>query len=157
MIDWFYAWFYTLGSALTSALPLSLNMALCVVFIVAFVAASVLSLPSEVVLLYWVAQYPNAWGLFFLVAIAGNVLGALSTFAFGWWLSLRQSLTVKDSVRSILSNWGVYALLFSPVPLLGDALVFAAGYLRFPLVLSILFITMGKTLRYSVLIAAWVP
>ncbi len=155
MVDWFYTWVYTFGSALTTALPLSQNMALCTVFIVAFVAASVLSLPSEVVLLYWVAQYPDAWRLFLFVAIVGNVLGALSTFALGWWLSARRSIILKDKVRRILSRWGAFALLLSPIPLLGDALVFTAGYLRFSVVLSALLITLGKTLRYCVLIVAW--
>ena len=56
---------------------------------------------------------------------------------------------------SRLRTWGSPALLLSWLPLVGDPLCFAAGYLRLPFALSLLFIALGKIARYAVLLIAF--
>ena len=51
-----------------------------------------------------------------------------------------------------LRKWGSPALLLSWLPVLGDPLCFAAGFLRLPFLASLLFITLGKVTRYGVIL-----
>ena len=50
-----------------------------------------------------------------------------------------------------LTRWGVWALLFAWLPLVGDALPLAAGWLRISWLKSLLFIFIGKASRYAAL------
>ena len=51
-----------------------------------------------------------------------------------------------------LRRWGPPALVLSVLPLVGDALVLAAGWLRLDLARSMAWIALGKGLRYVVVI-----
>jgi membrane protein YqaA with SNARE-associated domain len=51
-----------------------------------------------------------------------------------------------------LQRWGPPALFLSFLPLVGDALVLAAGWLKMPLGKSLVWIAAGKGLRYLVLV-----
>ena len=45
-------------------------------------------------------------------------------------------------------HWGSFALLFSWLPIVGDGLCFAGGWLKLSFMSSLLAITLGKALRY---------
>ncbi|MFT7054344.1 MAG: membrane protein YqaA with SNARE-associated domain, partial [Psychromonas sp.] len=49
---------------------------------------------------------------------------------------------------------GLWALLLSWLPVVGDFIPLAAGWLKLPVLRSILLITLGKALRYAVIIFA---
>ena len=51
-----------------------------------------------------------------------------------------------------LQRWGSPVLLLSWLPLIGDPLCVAAGWLRIHWLLSLLFIGVGKAARYAVLL-----
>jgi membrane protein YqaA with SNARE-associated domain len=51
-----------------------------------------------------------------------------------------------------IQRWGSPALLFSWLPLAGDPLCVAAGWLRIHWLASLLFIGVGKTARYAALL-----
>jgi membrane protein YqaA with SNARE-associated domain len=51
-----------------------------------------------------------------------------------------------------LRRWGTPALVLSVLPLVGDALVLAAGWLRMPLWQSMAWIAVGKGLRYLIVV-----
>ena len=123
-------------------------------FISAFISSTIAPGGSEAVLVYMVAeqQYDRS----FLVGIAtvGNTLGALTT----WWLGnftakkypVERVLSEKKqhAVRTV-QKWGSWALLFSWLPVIGDGLCFAAGWIKLPLLVSVLAIVFGKMGRYA--------
>ena len=51
-----------------------------------------------------------------------------------------------------LRRWGPPALVLAFVPLVGDALVLAAGWLKMPLAQSMFWIAIGKGARYLIVV-----
>ena len=126
-------------------------------FISAFISSTLAPGGSEIILAYLVLNSDVPHYKLGLIATIGNTLGALTTLALGCLTALKFSPgRLKQSLNpravSLVRKWGVVALLFSWLPLIGDALCFAAGWLRLSVIGSAFFITMGKALRYSVLI-----
>ncbi len=127
-------------------------------FFSAFLSSTVLPGSSEVVLLALATQgeIPH-WDLL-AVATAGNTLGGMSSWVLGWVIALRYPLTElsKPSHRRAVERvrqWGSPILLFSWVPVIGDPLCVAAGWLRMSWIRAWLFIGMGKAVRYGVVLA----
>ncbi len=124
----------------------------------AFLSATVLPGSSEVVLGALITAFPaQAWPGF-AVALAGNLLGCLLTFGMGhagrqgYERFQRVKVDMEGPQVRRLRRWGSPALLLSFLPLVGDALVLAAGWLRMPLWQSLFWIAVGKGLRYLVVV-----
>ena len=115
-------------------------------FVAAFVSATVLPASSELVLAAVVRGYPERLWMAVAVATAGNTLGALTTYGIGRLLP-QQRLPPERALGPI-RRYGAAALLLSWVPLVGDALCAAAGWLRVPLGRATLAIAAGKLARY---------
>lgn len=124
----------------------------------AFLSATILPGSSEVVLIALLTAYPAlAWPAFG-VALLGNLTGALLTFGMGHaarqgyqrFQRVRWKLDERQMQR--LHRWGPPALFLSFVPLAGDALVLAAGWLRLDLVRSMVWIALGKGARYLLVV-----
>jgi membrane protein YqaA with SNARE-associated domain len=137
---------------------LSAEAGLWGLFFSAFVSATVLPGSSEVVMTALVTAYPAlAWPAFF-AALAGNVTGCVLTFGMGH--GARQGYERFQRVRVDVDNphvqrlrrWGPPALFMSFLPLVGDALVLAAGWLKLPFWQSMLWIAAGKATRYLLLV-----
>lgn len=83
-----------------------------------------------------------------LVATLGNTLGGLSSYLIG-------RLVPEKKVGGRAVEWvkrrGAAVLLLSWVPLIGDALCVAAGWLRVNAWWATLFIALGKFARYFVI------
>ena len=58
------------------------------------------------------------------------------------------------SATAWLRKWGSPGLLLPWLPIVGDPLCFAAGFLRMPFLASLLFIALGKTARYVAILVA---
>lgn len=120
-------------------------------------AATLLPGGSEAYLLWLVSQGEHAPATLVSVATLGNTLGGWLTFAMGWLFACGVSGWLKPSRRhqqvvSYLQRFGHWILLFSWLPLLGDPLCFAAGWLRLPVGVALLFILLGKAARYMLLV-----
>jgi membrane protein YqaA with SNARE-associated domain len=111
-----------------------------------------------VVLSALITAYPaQAWPGF-AVALAGNLLGCLLTFWMGY--AGRQGYERFQSVKvnmdgpqvRRLRRWGAPALVLSFLPLVGDALVLAAGWLKMPFAASMFWIAVGKGARYLIVV-----
>ena len=91
-----------------------------------------------------------------LVATAGNSLGGMLSWGMGRWLIWRfpaRQLEQKHlTAIHRLQHWGSPILLFSWLPIIGDPLCLAAGWLKTHWFASLLFIIIGKALRYYILI-----
>ena len=127
-------------------------------FFSAFLSSTILPGSSEVVLVALATQddLPH-WDLL-AIATAGNTLGGMSSWIVGWVIALRYPLTElsKEAHRQAVDRvrkWGSPILLLSWVPILGDPLCVAAGWLRMSWIGALLFIGIGKAFRYWVLLA----
>lgn len=127
-------------------------------FAIAFGAASILPVQSEAVLIAMlVADYPALPVL--IVASAGNVLGAVLNWGLGLYAETfkdRRWFPVSQQALARAQNWfgrfGVWSLLFSWMPFVGDPLTVAAGLMRVRLAVFLPIVTVAKTGRY---IALW--
>ncbi|MBS4052067.1 YqaA family protein [Methylomonas rivi] len=130
-------------------------------FISAFISSTIAPGGSEAVLAYLVNSRQHAVEQLVMVATVGNTLGALTTWWLGMWAAKKYPaetlLTGKQrkSLRTV-RQWGSWALLFSWLPVVGDGLCFAAGWLRLSLFSSILAIFFGKALRYIAVAYAFI-
>lgn len=127
-------------------------------FISAFISATIAPGGSEVVLAYLVRQGHHQTVQLLAIATLGNTLGALTTWALGALAAKKFPATAllpkdKQKALGLLQKYGVWALLFSWLPIIGDALCFAGGWLRLALGSACLLIMLGKLGRYAAI--AW--
>lgn len=91
----------------------------------------------------------------FLIASLGNSLGSLSTYFLARLApspnSAKNTAKIAYAVR-LTKKYGVWVLLFSWLPIIGDILCGVAGWLRLPIVPSTLSITFGKAARYGLIV-----
>jgi len=120
-------------------------------FLSSFLAATLLPGGSEVVLLAVIARDPALLWPALGVATLGNTLGGFSSYLLGRLLPQREKPPPAAAARKAL-NWlqrfGAPALLLSWAPVVGDALCVAAGWLRINALAVMLFLALGKFLRY---------
>lgn len=123
----------------------------------AFLSATLLPGGSEVVLLWLVRQREIDTNLLILVATAANTLGGFSTYLVGVGVQLgmvRHRSFNPPSARAMgwIQRWSFPALLLSWLPVIGDGLCLAAGWLRLPWLPTLTAVLLGKALRYWVLV-----
>lgn len=123
-------------------------------FLSAFISATLLPGGSEALLAGAVAAAPERAVMLTLTALLGNALGGMT----GWLIGRLLPEKGQDA-RAVawLRRWGAWALLLSWLPVAGDALPVAAGWLRIGPVRSFVFIALGKGLRYAAIAAAVLP
>ena len=116
-------------------------------FASSFLAATLLPGGSEAVLFATLKFHPESTAAALSVATLGNTLGGLSSYGIGRLLP--QAKPLKH--LALVSRFGSPVLLLSWLPLLGDALCVAAGWLRVNVALATVFIAFGKFARYAVI------
>jgi len=128
-------------------------MELLGLFGASFLAATLLPGGSEALLLLLLAQSPELLYSLVVVASLGNSLGSLTSYAMGYCgrVKLRQAQFNSRSAKMI-ERFGIWVLLFSWLPLVGDLLCVLAGYFKLKFWPSLLLISLGKTVRYSALV-----
>lgn len=127
-------------------------------FIAAFLAGSFLPFSSEAVMLALMAMGVSPWGLI-IWGTAGNVLGSGVNYCIGrlgkveWFEKyLHVKPEAMDKARKFMRGRGALMGFFSFIPLLGSAIVILLGLMRANPVISFISITIGKVVRYIVLI-----
>ncbi|MEW6163683.1 MAG: VTT domain-containing protein [Pseudomonadota bacterium] len=125
-------------------------------FAASFLAATLLPGGSEAVLFAVLQLQPQQTLAALLLATLGNTLGGMSTYVLGRLIPEKVSAggTAKFSVRhtAVLDRWGPAALLLAWLPLVGDALCAAAGWLRLPWLPCALWMLAGKAARYGAVV-----
>lgn len=135
---------------------------LFVLFFSAFTSATLLPGSSEAVLLAFLVAGQSQVGLLVLVATAGNVLGS----AVNWWLGGAVSgvrnhrwFPVKEAdferAKAWYARYGVWSLLMSWVPVIGDPLTVVAGVMRINIAHFLVLVTIGKGFRYGLIALAY--
>lgn len=122
---------------------------LWLLFSSSFLAATLLPGGSEAVLFGVLKLHPEQVLPALGVATLGNTLGGMSSYLIGRILPQKKGLPGLPAMR----KYGAAALLLSWVPLLGDPLCVAAGWLRLNPWLSMLYIALGKFARYAAIAA----
>ncbi|KAF0812571.1 Inner membrane protein YqaA [Andreprevotia sp. IGB-42] len=118
-------------------------------FASAFLSATLLPGNSEVALAAYLIKWPQQLWPALLVATAGNSLGGLVTV----WLGRRIPPAETPRKVALLQRWGPVILLATWLPVVGDALCIAAGWLRWPWRRIWLWLVLGKFSRYAVIAA----
>ncbi|MGE5450334.1 MAG: YqaA family protein [Acidobacteriota bacterium] len=138
------------------------------VFVIAFVSATLLPMGSEPAVFGLVKMQPELFWPAMVVATLGNTLGGALT----WWMG-RGARTARDqwlehhhqaprgetTALRWLRRHGAKACLLSWLPIVGDPLCAVAGWLQLPFWPCMLFMAIGKGIRYllmtSALLWAW--
>lgn len=123
------------------------TLSLWALFASSFLAATLLPGGSEAVLFGVLKADPRLFWPALLVATLGNTLGGMSSYLIGRFVPQRHELRGLARVR----EHGTAVLLFSWVPIIGDAFCVAAGWLRLNAWVSATFMAAGKFGRYLVI------
>jgi membrane protein YqaA with SNARE-associated domain len=126
-------------------------------FFSAFIAATIAPGGSEILLAYLAQQNQHADALLLAVATLGNTLGAMTTWGLGQLAAKRypsNTLSNKHQQRALrwLQHYGQWLLLFSWLPVVGDALCFVGGWLKLRYLPALLLMMTGKLARYALII-----
>jgi membrane protein YqaA with SNARE-associated domain len=125
--------------------------ALLALFGASFVAATIFPLPSEAALFAYLRAYPEHTVLAVAVATLGNTLGGMTTYLLGRLVPNRK---IDGSALRLLHRWGAPATFFAWLPIVGDALCAAAGWLRVNWLAALACMAAGRLARY-ILVAAF--
>jgi membrane protein YqaA with SNARE-associated domain len=125
-------------------------------FLGSFLAATLVPLGSEVMLgAVLLAGYDPKIAI--SLATVGNVAGSLVNYGLGLWGGralaarvLRLSPQDLEAAETRYGRYGPLSLLLAWLPLVGDPLTVIAGFFRTPLILFLVFVTLGKFGRYLV-------
>jgi membrane protein YqaA with SNARE-associated domain len=129
-------------------------------FLAAFLAATIVPAQSEAVLVGLILAGDRSLILLLLVATTGNVLGSVVNWLLGrfierfrdrpWFPVSRPRLAQAEAWYR---RFGIWSLLLSWVPIIGDPLTVVAGVLRTPFLTFLVLVTIAKAGRYLVLAA----
>ena len=123
--------------------------------LISFLAATIIPLSSELALASLLST--NEHNSFILIGTAslGNILGSIFNWLLGFylfeyinkkWFPFKENQINVASKR--FSKFGVWSLLFTWVPIIGDPLTFIAGILKVNFLLFLFLVAVGKISRY---------
>ena len=129
-------------------------------FLSAVIAGSVIPLSSEAVLVACVGPlHLDPW-LCLISATAGNVAGGMTCYWMGTlgnmkWIERYAHVSHEKLERAqrFIGGRGAWVAFFAFIPVLGSALTVALGLMRANIPITILAMTIGKVLRYALVIA----
>lgn len=128
---------------------MELSSGLLGLFVSAFSSATILPGNSEIVFAAVAAEWPASIPAALAVATVGNTLGGLTTYLLGRFLPRKD---FSPRLRWV-ERWGAATLLLSWVPVIGDGLCAAAGWLRVNVLAALVCMAIGKGARYAAIAA----
>ncbi|MGQ5523939.1 YqaA family protein [Chitinimonas sp. PSY-7] len=120
-------------------------------FVSGLLSATLLPGNSEIALAFVLYQRPYDWVPALICVTVGNTLGSLSSYWLGRYLrrfNPRATDHLSPRALALMKRYGVITLLLAWLPLIGDALCLAAGWLTLAKTPTALFIFLGKAIRY---------
>ena len=120
---------------------------LATLFAASFVAATLVPLPSEAALYAYVHIRPQETALAVAVATVGNTAGGMTSYLIGRLIPAK-----NPNARAIerVRRYGAPITALGWLPLIGDALCVAAGWLRMNAFSVLAFMAAGRLARYIV-------
>lgn len=119
-----------------------------------FVAATLVPLSSEAALLAYLTFYPENVALALGVATFGNTMGGMTSYLIG---RVVPRAKMNERALAYLRRYGAPATFFAWLPIVGDALCVAAGWLRVHWVAALAFMAAGRLTRYLAVAAILEP
>jgi membrane protein YqaA with SNARE-associated domain len=127
-------------------------------FLSAFLSATLLPGSSEILLVSLMQQDLNQL-LLWLWATSGNSLGSIVNWVMGryflhfqdrrWFPVSKQSM---EKAQHWFQRYGIWSLLLSWTPVIGDPLTLIAGVMKVRLSLFVLWVVLAKGVRYALLL-----
>jgi membrane protein YqaA with SNARE-associated domain len=114
-------------------------------FAASFLAATLVPLPSEAALFVFLKAHPERVALALAVATIGNTAGGMSSYLIGRFIPRRAS---NAKAMEWVRRWGAPITFLGFLPVIGDALCVAAGWLRIPWFAALAFMAAGRLSRY---------
>lgn len=121
---------------------------LAAVLVAGFVAATLVPLSSEAVLFGYLKLHPEHAALAVALATLGNTAGGMTTYLIGRFVPRRDFAHAH-----VIRRYGAAATFFAWLPLVGDALCAAAGWLRVNWLAALGFMAAGRLARYAAIAA----
>jgi len=125
---------------------LSPDGGLAAVFVASFLAATVVPLASEAVLFGYLKLHPEQAALAVALATLGNTAGGMTTYLIGRLFP--EKADINKATLHNLRRYGPAATFFAWLPLVGDGLCLAAGWLRVNWLAALGFMAAGRLARY---------
>jgi membrane protein YqaA with SNARE-associated domain len=107
---------------------------------------------AEVLLVAILHQHPEQLWPALAVASAGNLCGGATSYVIGRVLPNKAA----PKAMALLHKHGYWAMLLSWIPLFGDALSLAAGWLRLNPWIALPLYVVGKFMRLGMVAGGWV-
>ncbi|WP_354623296.1 VTT domain-containing protein [Psychromonas sp. MME2] len=107
-------------------------------------------------MIYYVKNAPqHAFG-YLLAGSIGNTLGAVITYFMGYYFYWGRDKAQHKYIRltAFCRRYGAPALLLSWLPVIGDLLPLIAGWFKLRIMPCLIFIFLGKALRYGIIIVS---
>ena len=123
---------------------------LLTLFATSFAAATLIPLPSEAALFAYLHIHPGRAALAVAVATLGNTAGGMTSYGLGRLLPQKK---VDLKAVEMLKRYGAPLTLLAWLPIVGDALCIAAGWLRMNWAAVLGFMAAGRLARYMVVAA----
>jgi membrane protein YqaA with SNARE-associated domain len=119
--------------------------ALLGLFAASFAAATLFPLPSEAALFAYLQRYPEHAVLAVSVATLGNTAGGMTSYLIGRFIPSRK---LDSKALRHVRRYGAPVTVLAWLPIVGDALCVAAGWLRINWAAALGFMAAGRLLRY---------
>ncbi|MCO6564755.1 MAG: DedA family protein [Apibacter sp.] len=130
-------------------------------FIASYLAATILPFSSEAVLMGIFIMGGNPW-ISIVIATIGNWLGGMTSYFLGRlgkieWIEkyLKISKNKIDQATQKLNKKGAYFSFFSFLPIIGDIIPIALGYMRANMHIVSISMLVGKLFRYLLVMYAF--
>jgi len=133
------------------------DLSLLGLFISGFLSSTLLPGSSELALAWSVHAGTMPPATLWLVVTLGNALGGFSGWLLGRWIALKYPARGLKKPRhrraaGLIRRRGAPLLLLSWLPIIGDPLCVAAGWLEIKWPPALFYITVGKAVRYTALL-----
>jgi membrane protein YqaA with SNARE-associated domain len=113
-----------------------------------FLAATLIPLPSEGALLVYLHFHPERTTLAVAVATVANTAGGMTSYLVGRLIPQKH---FNSKAVAWVQRYGAPATFLAFLPIIGDALCVAAGWLRVHWLGALLFMAAGRFARYLVI------
>lgn len=135
------------------------NAQLILMFTSSFLSATILPGNSEIVFATLANTHildRHFLAILFAIATIGNTLGSLTTYLIAKAIPpikfTKQPNKLTQRSIQFTQRYGIWVLLFSWLPVIGDIFCGVAGWLRLNFYWSLFFIMLGKATRYLVIL-----
>ncbi len=121
------------------------------IFVISFISATLIPLGSEPAVFAVIKANPELFWAAIMVGTCGNTLGGVVDYWVGY--GAKQAFAKERNTRWFgwLARFGPKAMLLSWLPIIGDPICTLGGWLKLPFWPSVMYMAIGKLLRYIVM------